>query len=96
MGIWQVKECCYRSNKRLKCKADANKQNEIESPGMKGIGDIQVGRGWKSSDWVKHAQTPDLRNSASRLRLRHYIGISRTIFNDSVRATIYLLHLEMD
>ncbi|KAJ6123852.1 hypothetical protein N7471_011169 [Penicillium samsonianum] len=70
MEIWQVKECGYRINKRLK--ADTNNQNEIESPGMKGTGDIQVGRGWKSSDWVKHAQTPDLRNSASRLRLRHY------------------------
>ncbi|KGO40128.1 hypothetical protein PEX1_017390 [Penicillium expansum] len=49
---------------------------------MKGIEDIQVGRGWKSSDWMKHAQTPDLRNSASRLRLRHYIEISRIIFHD--------------
>lgn len=96
MGIWQVEECCYRSNKRLKCKADANNQNETKSPGNKGIGNIQVGRGWKSSDWMKHAQTPDLRNSASRLRLRHYIEILRTIFSDSLRATIDLLYLEMN
>lgn len=39
--IWQVEECCYRINKRLK--ADASNQNEIKSSGMKGIGDIQVG-----------------------------------------------------
>lgn len=29
--IWQVEECCYRSNKRLKCKADANNRKEIET-----------------------------------------------------------------
>ncbi|KGO68509.1 hypothetical protein PITC_071340 [Penicillium italicum] len=63
---------------------------------MKGIEDIQVGRGWKSSDWTKHAQTPDLRNSASQLRLRHYIEISKTITCHRLGSTMYILEQEVN
>lgn len=89
--IWQAEEC-DRINKRLK--ADASNQNEIKFRSWnEGNWGHSSWRGWKSSDWVKHAQTPDLRNSASRLRLRHYIEIeiSRILLSDSLGSTMHKL-----